>query len=159
VNPCGNSSYITSSLTRRWVCLLWICLAFRQVYISHIYYVIEKNSYFCTTHKSSVNTGLHILCYNGSVVTWTVVSLTTAKLKPVWQTLLLQCFGEQCKNHLFQQYNYCVLSRYCALNGSWPWILALNQLKLLCVYQIPSDGGSIVACVTGKCTRIYRAVA
>jgi hypothetical protein len=27
--------YVTSSLTRRWICLLWICLAFRQMYISH----------------------------------------------------------------------------------------------------------------------------
>jgi hypothetical protein len=32
----GHSSYVTSSLTRRWVCLLWICLAFCQVYFSHI---------------------------------------------------------------------------------------------------------------------------
>jgi hypothetical protein len=36
LNSCGNSPYVTSSLTRRWVCLLWICLASRQVYISHI---------------------------------------------------------------------------------------------------------------------------
>jgi hypothetical protein len=36
LNSCGNSPYVTSSLTRRWVCLLWICLAFRQVCISHI---------------------------------------------------------------------------------------------------------------------------
>jgi hypothetical protein len=35
LNPCGNSAYVTS-LTRRWIYLLWICLAFRQVYISHI---------------------------------------------------------------------------------------------------------------------------
>jgi hypothetical protein len=41
-NSCGNSPYVTSSLTRRWVCLLWICLAFRQVYISHIQHVIEN---------------------------------------------------------------------------------------------------------------------
>jgi hypothetical protein len=26
---------------RRWVCLLWICLAFRQVYVSHIQRVLE----------------------------------------------------------------------------------------------------------------------
>jgi hypothetical protein len=32
---CGNSPYVTPFLTRRWVCLLWICLASRQVYISH----------------------------------------------------------------------------------------------------------------------------
>jgi hypothetical protein len=35
-NSCGNSPYLTSSLTRRWVCLLWICFAFCQVYVSHI---------------------------------------------------------------------------------------------------------------------------
>jgi hypothetical protein len=52
-------------------------------------------------YKSSVNTGfekqimpvLRILCYNGSLVTWTVVSMTTAKLKPhiflVWLGLVL----------------------------------------------------------------------
>jgi hypothetical protein len=36
LNHCDISPYVTSSLTRRWVCLLLICLAFRQVYISHI---------------------------------------------------------------------------------------------------------------------------
>jgi hypothetical protein len=36
LNPCDISPYVTSSLTRKWVCLLLICLAFRQVYISHI---------------------------------------------------------------------------------------------------------------------------
>jgi hypothetical protein len=36
LNPCGHSPYVTSSLTRRRVRLLWICLAFRQVYVSHI---------------------------------------------------------------------------------------------------------------------------
>jgi hypothetical protein len=30
VFSCGISPYVTSSLTRRLVCLLWICLAFRQ---------------------------------------------------------------------------------------------------------------------------------
>jgi hypothetical protein len=28
LNPCGHSPYVTSSLTRKWVCLLWICFAF-----------------------------------------------------------------------------------------------------------------------------------
>jgi hypothetical protein len=28
---CGNSPYVTFSLTRRWVCLIWICFAFCQV--------------------------------------------------------------------------------------------------------------------------------
>jgi hypothetical protein len=73
LNPCGNSSCVTSSLTRIWVCLLWIRLAFRQVYVSHIYHVTE-NSSFCTIYKSFVSTGfaeqimsiLRILCYNGN---------------------------------------------------------------------------------------------
>jgi hypothetical protein len=97
LNPCGISPYVTSSLTRRWVCLLWICLAFRQMYLS-----LLKNICFCTTHKPSVSTDfaeqimpiLHILCCNGCLVTWTVVSLTTSKFKPlifsyVWLHLVL----------------------------------------------------------------------
>jgi hypothetical protein len=59
-----------------------------SVYISH--YVACYSS-FCTTHQSSVSTGfteqimpvLRILCYNGSLVIWTVVNLTTAKFKPL----------------------------------------------------------------------------
>jgi hypothetical protein len=35
LSPCGNSPYVTSSLTR-WVCLLWTCLAFHQVYVTHL---------------------------------------------------------------------------------------------------------------------------
>jgi hypothetical protein len=31
LHSCGNSPYVTSSLTRRWICFLWICLAFRQM--------------------------------------------------------------------------------------------------------------------------------
>jgi hypothetical protein len=36
LNPYGHSPYVTLSLTRRWVCLLWTCLAFHQAYVSHI---------------------------------------------------------------------------------------------------------------------------
>jgi hypothetical protein len=53
--------------------------------------MLLKISSFCTTHKSSASTGfteqimpiLRNLCYNGSLVTWTVVGLTTAKFKPL----------------------------------------------------------------------------
>jgi hypothetical protein len=53
--------------------------------------MLYKNVCFCTKHKSSVSTCfagqimpiLHILCCNGCLVTWTVVSLTTAKFKPL----------------------------------------------------------------------------
>jgi hypothetical protein len=91
LNSCENRPYVTSSLMRRWVCLLWIYLAFRQVYISHTYSMLLKISFVCTIHKSSVSTGfteqimpiLRILRHNGSLLTWTVVGLTTAKFKPL----------------------------------------------------------------------------
>jgi hypothetical protein len=103
LNPGGNSLYATSSLTRRWVGLLWICWAFNQEYVSHIQHVIENCS-FCTTHKSSVSTGfakimpiLLILWYNGSLVTWKVVSLNTAKFKSLIVCMLrmhIRCKGD-----------------------------------------------------------------
>jgi hypothetical protein len=34
LSPCSNSPYVLSD--EKMVCFLWICLAFRQVYISHI---------------------------------------------------------------------------------------------------------------------------
>jgi hypothetical protein len=49
LNHYDHSPYGTSSLMRRWVSLLWICLGFRQVYVSHIQYVIE-NSSLCTIY-------------------------------------------------------------------------------------------------------------
>jgi hypothetical protein len=90
LNYCGNSLYVISSLTRRWGCLLWICLSPRQAYISHLQHVSENSSFY-TSHKNSVSIGfrqqimpiLHILCYNGTSVTRTVVSLTTVKFKPL----------------------------------------------------------------------------
>jgi hypothetical protein len=56
-------------------------LGLYQVYVSHIQHVIG-NSSLCTTRKSSVSPDfgkkimpiLLILCYNGSLVTGTVVS-------------------------------------------------------------------------------------
>jgi hypothetical protein len=85
LNSCGYSPYVTSSLTGGWICLLRIRLAFRQVYISYLR-ACYWNSSFCSIYKSCVSTGfakeimssLRILCYNGSLVTWTIVNLTTA---------------------------------------------------------------------------------
>jgi hypothetical protein len=53
--------------------------------------MLLKTLAFYITHKPSVSTGfakqimpiLRILCYNGSLVTWMVVSLTTDKFKPL----------------------------------------------------------------------------
>jgi hypothetical protein len=90
LNPCSISPYVTSSLTRRWVCLLRICLAFSQVYILHIQHVIEK---FLPLHYTQVlcqyrlcradHACLIHLMLQSCLVTWTVVSLTTSKFKPL----------------------------------------------------------------------------
>jgi hypothetical protein len=64
-------------------------MAFRQVYVSDIQHVTE-NSSFRTIYKSSVSPSfayqimsiLLILCFNGSLVTRTVVSSTAAKFEP-----------------------------------------------------------------------------
>jgi hypothetical protein len=57
-NPCGPSPYVTSSLMRRWVCLLWIYLAFRLAHIA-CYWKFP----FCTIYEFSVSTGFakHII--------------------------------------------------------------------------------------------------
>jgi hypothetical protein len=54
-------------------------------------YHITEHSSLCTIRKSSVSTGfaeqimpiLRVLCYNGSLVSWTVATLTTAKFEPL----------------------------------------------------------------------------
>jgi hypothetical protein len=61
-----------------------------QVYLSHIYHDIQNSSFY-NTYKSFVRLGFakHImpilfsLCYNGSLVTWTVLGLAATKFKPL----------------------------------------------------------------------------
>jgi hypothetical protein len=86
-NPFCNSPYVTSSLTWRWACLLY---AWPFVKCTYRTYSMLLKILPCALYASPVSIGfadqmmpiLHILCYNGSLVTWTVVSLTTAKFKP-----------------------------------------------------------------------------
>jgi hypothetical protein len=55
LNTCGNSPYVTSSLTRRWACLLWICLALKHL----IFYSRHRNKIKCTVH-CTVNVKAHL---------------------------------------------------------------------------------------------------
>jgi hypothetical protein len=73
-----------------------------------IYCMLLKFSFFCARHKSSVSTGfteqimpiLRILSYNGSLVIWTVVDLTTATyIFYVWLSLVL--YHEHVHSHNF----------------------------------------------------------
>jgi hypothetical protein len=89
LNPCGHSPYVTSSLTRGWVCLSWIGFAF--VKCTFRTYSMLLKILPCALYTSPVSPGfakqiipiLLTLCYNGSLVTWKVASLTTAKFKPL----------------------------------------------------------------------------
>jgi hypothetical protein len=88
LNPCGHSPYVTSSLTRRWVCLLWIGFAF--VKCTYRIYSMLLKILLCALYTSPLSVQalqsrscISYLCYNGSLVTWTVVSLTAAKFKPL----------------------------------------------------------------------------
>jgi hypothetical protein len=85
VNRCGHNPYVTSSLMRGWVCLLWIGLAFSNVRITYIacYWkcsVLHCIEVPCQSRLWKADHVYLILCYNGNLVTWTVVSLTAAKL-------------------------------------------------------------------------------
>jgi hypothetical protein len=82
----------------------------------HTYHVIEKSSFY-TTHKSSVSTGfteqimpiLRILCYNGSLVIWSVIRLTTKKFKPL--TFSMSGFTLSYTANIFIRmilYDFCV---------------------------------------------------
>jgi hypothetical protein len=119
-----NTPYVTYSLTRRWVCLLWICLAGTL----RTYRMLFKILPFAL-HKSSVSTGftkqimpvLSIWCYNGSLVTWTVVSLTTVKFKPLISILLADSLYSRGTDHILNFFYYCrdVLPCNCLRNGGF----------------------------------------
>jgi hypothetical protein len=89
VNPYGPSPCVTSSLTRGCICLLWIGLAF--VKSTHRMYSRILNIFRFTIYKNPLSvqdlqgrTCLYYLLYATMAaysVTWTVVSLTTAKFK------------------------------------------------------------------------------
>jgi hypothetical protein len=69
-------------LRRGWVCLLWLCLAFRIAHVTcYLKFLILHYNKSCasTGFGKHIMATLYILCYNGSLMTWTVVSLTTTK--------------------------------------------------------------------------------
>jgi hypothetical protein len=89
LNPCGHSSYVTSFLTRGWICLLRIRWALSSVHIANMagywkYFLLYTyKSFLCPAFSKQIMPLVLILCYNGSLVTGTVVSLATAKFKPL----------------------------------------------------------------------------
>jgi hypothetical protein len=100
---------------------------------------------FSSIYTSSVSTGFArqimsispILCYNGSLVTWTVVSLTTAKFKP-----LICCVSRFVLSYttdmfiLMILYDFCLVSRSCPVSGG-----------KVSTEPFPSNGCCTIACL------------
>jgi hypothetical protein len=88
LNPCSQGPYVTSSLMRGWVCLLRICLAFVKCTYCTYSILLKFLPFALYTISLSVQalqsrSCLSYVCDNGSIVTWTVVSLSIAKFKPL----------------------------------------------------------------------------
>jgi hypothetical protein len=61
LNPCGHSPYVTTSLTRRRVCLLWICLALSSVRNAHIACYWKFFLMHCTVPKLLIRKRYYLL--------------------------------------------------------------------------------------------------
>jgi hypothetical protein len=75
---------------RGWVCLLWIGFAFIKcmyrtysMLLKNLPCVLYTNPLSVQALQSRSCLILLILCYNGSLLTWMVIRLTTAKFKPL----------------------------------------------------------------------------
>jgi hypothetical protein len=114
-----------------------------SVRIAHI-----ENFYFCTIYKSSVSAGFAkqimpispISCYNGSLVTWTVVSVTTAKFKP--RIFSVPGFALSYTTNMFILmilYDFCLLpAQFCYLIVYIRTVESRVQIADLCVpWKIP----------------------
>jgi hypothetical protein len=107
------------------------------VYASNIQHVIE-NSSFCTLNKYPISTGLaeqimpilRILCYNGSLVTWTVVSLTIAKYNP-----LIFYISGFALSYTANMFNLMILYDFCFLPTQFCYII-INIRKVESRVQI-----------------------
>jgi hypothetical protein len=90
LNPCGHSPYSTSSLTRGWVCLLWTGLAYvKCTYLTYsmslriLPFELHTGPMSVQALQKQIMSVLLILCYNRSIVTWRVISLTAPKFRPL----------------------------------------------------------------------------
>jgi hypothetical protein len=93
---------------------------------------VNGNSSFCSISKSSFSPGfakqimpiLRILCYNSSLVTWTVVSLTTAKLKPPIFSMSSFAFSYNVNMFIFM-----ILCDFCLLPAQFCYIIVRTHTE------------------------------
>jgi hypothetical protein len=84
LNICGHSPFVTSSLTRRWVCLLWICVA----WITRIWSVKQ-------TEDSIVAVQWLQTCF-----IWWVQTLSKNKTRRILLSIISIWQLSQCNNYL-----------------------------------------------------------
>jgi hypothetical protein len=157
LNPYGHSPCVTSSLTRRLACLLCICLAFVKC-TYHTYSMLLKilpltiytSPLSVQVFTMQIMPILFSLCYNGSLVTWTAVSLTAAKFnlrQPVRVTL----------PPTVSRWSVLVSS---PIWGSWPDIYYCLTFTVLSMSGAPSDERSglsfVLVIVRPLSVNIYR---
>jgi hypothetical protein len=88
LNPCSHSPYITSSNKKMALSFTNMLGLSSSTCIAHIacywkFFLLNYIQVLCLYRLCKANHAYLILCYNSSLVTWTVVSLTTAKFKPL----------------------------------------------------------------------------
>jgi hypothetical protein len=119
LNPWGHCPYVTCSLVRGWVCLLWIGFSFVKCMYCTCSMLLKSFSLWAVC-KSSVSPGFAeqitsislTLCYIGnSLVTWTIVSLTAATFKPLLSPLSGFALSYAANVFIFMLlYDLCLLS-------------------------------------------------
>jgi hypothetical protein len=85
---------------------------------------LYKSSLFSTGFAKQIMPILRILCYNGSLVAWTVIRLTTAKFKPrifyVCRRLVLCCKYFHSQDSVWLLLVACIILFYnCLHRGVW----------------------------------------
>jgi hypothetical protein len=116
--PCGNSPYVEDGLVSyeyTWPfvkCTYSTCSMLLKILAVALY---TSQSSISSCFAKQIIPILRILCYNGSLATWTVVSLTTAKFKPLifcrYSEILILAIQPRQGPHRKRLFHYCVFSR------------------------------------------------
>jgi hypothetical protein len=114
---------LTSSLTRGWICLLWIGFAFFKC-MYRTYSMLLKILH-CALHASPLSIQalqsricLSCLCYNGSLVTWTVVCFPAAMFKP-----LVFSMSDFALSYVENMFILMILYDFCLLPAKFSYII------------------------------------
>jgi hypothetical protein len=100
-----------------------------SVRIAHIasywkFFLLHYMQVLCFTEK--IMPILRILCYNGSLVTWTVVSLTASKFKPLISLRLASPCPVLCS------FSWFCMTSACRLHNFIIWSYTYGKLKAVC---------------------------